>query len=194
MYNLLIDTHSDKATLVLYKNDEVFKIKENISHQGHSNNIMPMIEDLLTKEKIDLKLLKEIFVVNGPGSFTGTRIGVTIAKTFAYSLNIPIKTISSLMIKVLSSDLSGTKLVLESDRNGFFIGLFDNNNRLLNDYFYLSKNDYQNYISQNNYEDNIVDQVEINYQNIYNYLQNISGENPHGVKPLYIKKIEVLND
>ena len=53
---------------------------------------------------IELKNLSLLLVVNGPGSFTGIRIGMTIAKIIAYSLNIPIKLIDSLLIKALNVD------------------------------------------------------------------------------------------
>ena len=43
-------------------------------------------------------------MVNGPGSFTGIRIGITIAKVYAWSLNIPITTISSLEAMAISSE------------------------------------------------------------------------------------------
>lgn len=194
MLKLLIDTHGPKATVVLYDDNHILKVSENTSYQGHSNIIMPLIDNLLKEYKTIPKDIKEIYVINGPGSFTGTRIGVTIAKTMAYTLNIPIKTISSLLIKALSSSLIGTKLVVESDKNGYFLGLFNENNQLINDYFYLNNMEFQNYISENNHEDNYINEIDIDYNKINEYLNTIKSENPHSVKPLYIKKIEVLND
>ena len=61
--------------------------------------MFPAIKELIDEQKLD-----EIIVVNGPGSFTGVRLGVTIAKTLAYTLNIPIKTISSLEVSSISNN------------------------------------------------------------------------------------------
>ena len=48
---------------------------------------MPMIASIFDENNLDIKDLDKIIVVNGPGSFTGIRIGLSIAKTIAYALN-----------------------------------------------------------------------------------------------------------
>ena len=82
------------------------------------------------KKALDGKNPEKIYVVNGPGSFTGVRLGVTIAKTFAYTLEIPIKTISSLELKAVSL-VEKNKIVGVKENNGYYIGIFDEDNNLM---------------------------------------------------------------
>ena len=127
MYTLFISTFDKNIQIGLLKDDEVInhEIKESIN--SHSIYTMPIIKELLDNNNLTTKDLKEIEVVNGPGSFTGVRIGVTIAKTLSYTLNIPIKTISSLECYALSSKM-GKKLVTLKDIKGVYYGLFDEQN------------------------------------------------------------------
>ncbi|MEK7580930.1 MAG: tRNA (adenosine(37)-N6)-threonylcarbamoyltransferase complex dimerization subunit type 1 TsaB [Patescibacteria group bacterium] len=55
-----------------------------------SQVLLPMIDTLLKKNKITLAQIKEIEVNSGPGSFTGTRVGVSIANALGFALNIPV--------------------------------------------------------------------------------------------------------
>jgi tRNA threonylcarbamoyladenosine biosynthesis protein TsaB len=64
--------------------------------KNHSVRLMPAINQVLRDCGIKPKELEKIVVAAGPGSYTGVRIGVTIAKTLAWSLNIPLVGISSL--------------------------------------------------------------------------------------------------
>lgn len=93
---LAIDTSNQVLTLAIMKDDElVAELTTNIK-KDHSSRLMPAIVSLM--ESVDLlpEQLNKIVVANGPGSYTGTRIGVTTAKTMAWALDIPIYTISSL--------------------------------------------------------------------------------------------------
>ena len=59
---------------------------------------MPAIEKLLRECELTPQDLTKIVVAKGPGSYTGVRIGVTIAKTMAWALNIPLVGVSSLAV------------------------------------------------------------------------------------------------
>ena len=192
MYSLFVDTHNDIMVIALYDNGELKSIKEIESNQSHSNNLIPAIKEILNSNKISPSDIKEVIVDNGPGSFTGVRIGVAVAKTFAYALDLPIKTISSLQIKSFSSNQS-LKLVVENDRNGYFVGLFKND-QLQGEMFYLSNLEFKEYIKNNNYEEILIDKIKIDYSNLYKLISTLKVTNYHEVKPLYIKQIEALND
>jgi tRNA threonylcarbamoyladenosine biosynthesis protein TsaB len=66
--------------------------------KNHSVRVMPAIERLLQDCETKTGELDKIVVARGPGSYTGVRIGVTIAKTMAWSLGIPLTGISSLAV------------------------------------------------------------------------------------------------
>ena len=104
MYSLYIDTHDNKIVIGLYKDGLIIDNNIKESSRNHSDFTMPMIREILINNSITIKDLNEIIVVNGPGSFTGCRIGITIAKTYSWALNIPISTITSLEAMALSND------------------------------------------------------------------------------------------
>lgn len=184
MYTLYIDTHSNKINIVLYKDKDI-KVKKEIETKfDHSVNTMPLIIETLKEANIEVHDLNQILVVNGPGSFTGVRIGVTIAKTLSYTLNIPIKVLSSLLIKAISIEHKDNIDIVEREKNGIFIGTFDKGNNLAGDYQYISKKDINENI-------NFMDEVIIDYKKIIEFSDSISSINPHSVNPLYVKQIEV---
>lgn len=187
MYSLFIDTHMNKIVIVLFKDGKILKILEKESVQSHSVLVMPMLKEVLERYNLLAEDINEIIVVNGPGSFTGVRIGVTIAKTMAYSLNIPIRVISSLELLVASINSKEVKNVSLNDRNGYFIGRFDECNKLVGDYIYLSNTEYKEYILNNT----VVNNIDIDYELVYKFANKKEPINPHLVNPLYVKKIEV---
>jgi tRNA threonylcarbamoyladenosine biosynthesis protein TsaB len=187
MYTLYLDTHNDKIVTVLYCDNKIIVKKEVTTKFDHSVSTMPLIIDTLNEANIDVDKLNEILVVNGPGSFTGIRIGVTIAKTLSYTLNIPIKVLSSLLIKAISINNSDNINIVEREKNGVFIGTFDYLNNLIGDYKYLSNNEYNELIDKEKY----LEEIPIDYLKIIEFAKNIQSTNPHSVNPLYVKKIEV---
>lgn len=89
-YLLSINTiDRDRIEICLLKDGLLMYCIEK-SHQPQSQQVLPAIEELLARHDIDIRDLVGIKVDTGPGSFTGVRLGVTIANTLATLLNIPI--------------------------------------------------------------------------------------------------------
>lgn len=191
MYTLFISTFDELITIGLLKNGKLIEKKEKISNRNHSVYTVPMIEEILKNNNINTNYLNEIIVINGPGSFTGVRIGVTIAKTLAYTLDVPIKTLTSLEAYAVSTKSKINKLVAISDLKGKYIGYFSKDNEILTDYIYLSNKEYDNYIKDK--EKYILKDNKLDLEKIYLYLKNKDNINPHLVNPIYIKGIEALN-
>ena len=192
MYSLFISTFDKLITIGLLKNGEILEKLEKESTRNHSEFVMPMIENILNNNNIDTSYLNEIIVINGPGSFTGVRIGVTIAKTLSYTLNIPAKTIDSLLSFAVSCDSNKNKVITIPDLKGKYVGYFDKDNNQLVDYTYLKNNEFEEFIKgKKNYiiKDNKLDLIKIN-----NYLKNVNPLNSHLVNPIYVKGIDALND
>jgi tRNA threonylcarbamoyladenosine biosynthesis protein TsaB len=93
---LSIDTSNYVLGIGILDGDTV--LGEYISNikKNHSVRVMPAIQTLMNECGIQPKDLSKIVVAEGPGSYTGVRIGVTIAKTLAWTLNIPLSGVSSL--------------------------------------------------------------------------------------------------
>jgi tRNA threonylcarbamoyladenosine biosynthesis protein TsaB len=72
------------------------KVKE--SKVLKSQTTLPMIEELLNEHKLRLSDITEITVAMGPGSFTGLRVGATVANALGYLLDIPVNGKKSLAI------------------------------------------------------------------------------------------------
>lgn len=93
---LAIDTSNLVMGIALTNENTVLGEMITNLKKNHSVRVMPAIESLLADCDVKPKELEKIVVAHGPGSYTGVRIGVTIAKTLAWSLNIPLVGISSL--------------------------------------------------------------------------------------------------
>ncbi|THE09629.1 tRNA (adenosine(37)-N6)-threonylcarbamoyltransferase complex dimerization subunit type 1 TsaB [Bacillus timonensis] len=112
---LAIDTSNYVLGVAIVDEEKV--IGEVITNlpKNHSVRVMPTIERLMKECGIKPKELDKIVVAMGPGSYTGVRIGVTIAKTLAWSLRIPLAGVSSLEVVAANGRYF----------NGFISPLFD---------------------------------------------------------------------
>ena len=183
MITLFVDTHFKNIAICLYKNNMFLDKLVMESVKNHSVYTMPMIRKILQKNELSVNDIKQIVVCNGPGSFTGVRIGVTISKVLAYSLKIPIKTITS--IEMVAANCNND-FVCVPENNGFYYAPRIN----LDDIKYMKKSDFETFKLNN---DCGVD-IKINYENFLSIVENKSCCNVHDVNPLYVKKIEALND
>lgn len=93
---LSIDTSSNICGVSILDDNNLICNLDNDTGRTHSENLMPMIKDALSKAKITLNEIDLIVCDIGPGSFTGIRIGIATIKAFSDSLNIPCIGISSL--------------------------------------------------------------------------------------------------
>ncbi|MDF1510002.1 MULTISPECIES: tRNA (adenosine(37)-N6)-threonylcarbamoyltransferase complex dimerization subunit type 1 TsaB [Bacillaceae] len=124
---LAIDTSNYALGIAVIDEEKV--IGEYITNvkKNHSIRVMPSIETLLRDCDLTAKDINKIVVAQGPGSYTGVRIGVTIAKTLAWTLNIPLVGVSSLEIlaAAVGRYFSGAVSPLFDGRRGqIYTGLY----------------------------------------------------------------------
>lgn len=93
---LSIDTSSNICGVSILDDNKLICNLDNNTGRTHSENLMPMVKEALSKAKLTLKEFDLIVCDIGPGSFTGIRIGIATTKAFNDSLNIPCVGISSL--------------------------------------------------------------------------------------------------
>ena len=99
---LAINTGSDKNSIALYSTsvgDEVIWK----SYKTQSQELLPKINKLLQFNKVKLLDLKAVAVYQGPGSYTGLRVGISVANALAWSLNIPVIGIKKCYTDTLSN-------------------------------------------------------------------------------------------
>lgn len=87
---LYIDTSEMKTTRVALELDDRRIEKTVSSDKWRSQAVLPLIQELLSEQNIPLSNLDAISVHTGPGSFTGLRVGYSVAQMLATLLGIPI--------------------------------------------------------------------------------------------------------
>lgn len=85
---LLIDTSKRYEVNVAIESDK--KTYKKIAKNVQSQNVLKVINQLLEEKKFKLSDIKEIEVNTGPGSFTGLRVGVSVANALGFALKIPV--------------------------------------------------------------------------------------------------------
>ena len=208
MITLFLDTSTVRLVVAIYKDNECIYLKNEDSFNDLSSKTLPLIDEAITSLKISIDDIDKIIVVNGPGSFTGVRVGVTIAKTLAYTKNISIITVSSL--EVMSTTKVKTEYIvplIDARRGYFFTGMYKNGKNIFPD-SYLSKEKLFNRIKRYTSLKNVtfVSYTKLDFETIY---PDINIEKiikkykrrksliPHAVNPNYLKKVEAvekLND
>ncbi len=197
MKYLYIDTSSSYLYAAIVENDKLItKVCEDYG-QSLSEIALPKIVSMFEKNNIKPTDINKIIVVNGPGSFTGIRIGITIAKVYAWSLKIKITTISSLEAMATSNDSNKVKVPIINARRGYVYGaIYDKNHEILkpqhikfdelqlklkniDDYIFISNDKFENISNIEKYEPNFLE--------IVNKYKDKKEINPHMINPEYLK-------
>ncbi|HSC55141.1 MAG TPA: tRNA (adenosine(37)-N6)-threonylcarbamoyltransferase complex dimerization subunit type 1 TsaB [Phnomibacter sp.] len=95
---LCIDTSLQLGSVSLSKNGECIAALYSDQQQEHASFLQPAIQRLMEQVGMPLSALDAVAVSNGPGSYTGLRVGLASAKGLCFALNIPLITISSLQV------------------------------------------------------------------------------------------------
>lgn len=132
LIRLCIDSATKYLFVGLYSNDECLEKYYNKGNNDHSVMIMTTIESMLKNASLKVSDLDQIIVGIGPGSYTGLRIGVVVAKMFGWNHQIDVYTVSSLALLASSTDQDGTILSeIDARRGNSFLGLFHQENHIL---------------------------------------------------------------
>lgn len=132
---LAVDTSSSVCSTALLEDSNL--IDENNLDNGktHSENLMPLVEELLKRNETDLNQIDLIAVSCGPGSFTGIRIGIASIKAIAEVHNIPVAEVTSLETLACNDESDRIKITMIDARNNqVYMGIFDKNYNLQENY------------------------------------------------------------
>ena len=197
MKYLFIDTSTSFFTLSILTDDEILYNHYIESKNDVASKVIPTLDKALTELNLEIKDIDKIFVINGPGSFTGVRIGVTVAKTIAWAKNIPIIPISSLEF-IATTDTEKQFLVpmIDARRGNVFAAIYDQElniikeDQLINLESLLKEtNDNYEFITYDvKKEGNIFPKP--NALKIIKKHKNDVSINPHNINPKYLKLTE----
>ncbi len=124
---LAIETSTNICSVALFNNNKLIKSDRTDIPKSHSKELAVMIKKILNDSLIKVNSLNFIALSSGPGSFTGLRIGSSVAKGIAYSLSLPIvmvPTLHSLAIQINSKEKCS--IALYSHKNNIYIQDFNN--------------------------------------------------------------------
>jgi len=112
---LNIETSTEVCSVSLTESGNQIVLKESNEGFNHSKSLTVFIEELFKENNLKINALEAVAVSKGPGSYTGLRIGVSVAKGLCYGLNIPLISVCSLESMAVHTASNIEKYV--SDRN-----------------------------------------------------------------------------
>lgn len=132
MYSLLLDSSNTKLAVGIAKDDILLDKIFYDAWQRQSEFMIQEINNILNRNKILPSQINEIIVTDGPGSYTGVRISLTIAKVVGVlNENVKIYLLSSLEILKDKNNLSICLMNARSNRS--YVGIYKDNEVILND-------------------------------------------------------------
>lgn len=205
MISLFIDTSMANVSISIIKDNNILSIIQEDIPNEHSKYATSYVKKVIDDAGIDANDVDNILVVNGPGSFTGVRIGVTIAKTYGYLIDKGIIPVSSLKSLAISSKYDGVVMsVISANRSSYYVGIYDNNyNEIINEQFVSRDklleliNLYNPYIVSNDF--NVVsvyrfNKVNLDVLEIVNYYKDKNKVNYHALVPNYLKLPQAMEN
>ena len=145
MYQLLLDSSNKYLAVGLSKDGQVFDSIFYEAWQRQSEMMCVEIDNILKRNKLSKEDLDAVVVGIGPGSYTGVRIAITIAKTIAYALKIDIYAVSSLSL--LKVGEQPTICVFNARSGRSYCGVYQGEETLLKDTV-LTNEELLEYISK----------------------------------------------
>lgn len=126
-----IDTSSMATSICVIEDDKLICEYTVNTKKTHSQKLMPMIDNMLNISDININEIDLIAICEGPGSFTGLRIGMSTAKAIAHVKNLPVIGVNSLEILAGNMNLCDKKIcsILDAQRTQVYYGKykFENN-------------------------------------------------------------------
>lgn len=101
---LCIETSTEICSVALSKDNQLLSIKEESMENSHAEHLMLFIDDVLKEADISINQISAVCFSEGPGSYTGLRIGLSTAKGLCYALKVPL-----IMLKTLQSMAWGAR-------------------------------------------------------------------------------------
>jgi tRNA threonylcarbamoyl adenosine modification protein YeaZ len=192
-YMILLDSSNTSLTVGLADKHHLIDSISYESWQSQSEHMNPELDNLLSKHNIEKNDIDSIIVAIGPGSYTGVRIALSIAKTIATVLPISLYTVSSL--RVLKDKDAPSICLINARSNRSYIGVYQGSSCLLPDQI-MTNGQVTDYIADHpNYHvcgetqylkiDGIKTNIAAEMFSLQSFLAKV--DNPLGVVPVYMR-------
>lgn len=202
MISLFIDTSLNSLSFAICNNDNIIYSTRIEKVLKQSSVLMDAIVNGLKEHNIDKNDIDNIIVLNGPGSFTGVRLGITVAKTLAWSLGTNLYLLSNLEALAIHSKSKNKLSVIYDKKDYSYLGIY---NSIKNE-SYIYVEDIPDFeegeiiaFETNNFIDEMLKKnykLNLKYINDYDYLKVIDyalKQKPYDIhlaEPIYLKKID----
>ena len=192
MITILLDSSNTNLSVGIAKDNLLLDFVSYEAWQRQSEYMIVELNKLLEKHHIKKEEIKEVIVARGPGSYTGVRIAITIAKTIAVALNAKLYPVSSLRVE--KADTSPSICVINARSGRSYVGVYQDQSILVDDC--IMKNDdllkfiddHPDYIVCGDAKYLGVDgQENNNLQAMLDLKDSLESVNPLALKPVYMK-------
>lgn len=135
MIILALDTSGPVAGVAVWEEGRIRYEAMAVNKMTHSESIMPMVEEALTRTGLQKEQLTHLAVTVGPGSFTGVRIGVTAVKAMSHALDIPCIAVDALEATAFGIDNPEEIIcpIQDARVQQVYGAAFKNGNRIMDD-------------------------------------------------------------
>lgn len=200
MISLFLDTSCQVMTIAIYKGKKPLQVFQEESCNDLSVKLIPKIKEIIEELQLYVTDIEKIFVVNGPGSFTGIRIGLTAAKILAWSLNIPIVPISELEFLATTNGTKYIAPMIDARREAVYAGLYTSDLKPILEDAYILREEFMNkikryekdvtFVSMDDFASLHVIFPKVNVTKIIEKYIDRVGVEVHTLVPNYLKKTE----
>lgn len=121
---IALDSSTELCSVALWLDGEML-VREEMAGQRHSELLLPMVQDVLTEAELDLKALDGIAFGEGPGSFTGLRIGCGVAQGLAFGADLPVAGVCTLLALAEASGASRVIACLDARMSEVYHAVYE---------------------------------------------------------------------
>ena len=123
MISLVMDTSNSYLAVGLFKDNMCLEAFQEKGSRRQSEKAIPTLKEVLDRHHVALKDVNEMIITSGPGSYTGVRVAMTIAKTLAAVSDVKIKSVSSL---AAYAGMNQAFSVIDARGHKVFVGVYEN--------------------------------------------------------------------
>jgi len=131
---VFIDTAVKGCNIALFNDVDVFAIAQEPIERGHAETLLPLFQDHLKKSDHSPRDIQEIYVTVGPGSFTGLRVGLTVAEFMGFTLQKPIYGLTTFQAFSCGVDQECDRAVtIETKRSDYYYQILNSNHEAVSE-------------------------------------------------------------